>query len=111
MVARTLPVLATLLLATPALAQDGDATKGAALYKAKCSACHGPEGGGDGPAAGALPRPPADLRSADFWTRMTDERLRDTITKGKPGTAMRPFPMSDDNLSNLTAYLRSLQPE
>lgn len=36
---------------------------GAALYGAHCAVCHGRAGGGDGPAAPRLPRPPADLRA------------------------------------------------
>ena len=36
---------------------------GAAVYGAHCAVCHGRAGGGDGPAAPRLPRPPADLRA------------------------------------------------
>jgi putative copper resistance protein D len=36
---------------------------GAAVYAERCAACHGRSGGGDGPAAPRLPRPPADLRA------------------------------------------------
>ncbi len=35
--------------------------EGRALFQARCAACHGPRGRGDGPAAGALQPPPADL--------------------------------------------------
>ena len=35
---------------------------GAQLYKDHCAACHGAEGKGDGPVAGFLKTPPADLR-------------------------------------------------
>jgi cytochrome c1 len=41
---------------------------------------------------------------------MTDDRLRATITRGKPGTAMRPFPMKDQQLTDLVAYLQTLAP-
>ena len=34
---------------------------GADLYRQYCSACHGPDGKGQGPLAGALKTPPADL--------------------------------------------------
>jgi putative copper resistance protein D len=36
---------------------------GAAVYAERCAVCHGRAGGGDGPAAARLPRPPADLRA------------------------------------------------
>jgi mono/diheme cytochrome c family protein len=37
------------------------ATSGKRMYLAYCATCHGKEGRGDGPAAGALKAPPADL--------------------------------------------------
>jgi putative copper resistance protein D len=36
---------------------------GKSLFAQHCVACHGPRGGGDGPAAGALNPPPPDLRA------------------------------------------------
>jgi putative copper resistance protein D len=36
---------------------------GASVYGERCAMCHGRAGGGDGPAAARLPRPPADLRA------------------------------------------------
>jgi len=36
---------------------------GMAVYDEHCAVCHGRSGGGDGPAAPRLPRPPADLRA------------------------------------------------
>jgi mono/diheme cytochrome c family protein len=37
------------------------ATSGKTMYLAYCASCHGKEGKGDGPAAGALKVPPPDL--------------------------------------------------
>jgi mono/diheme cytochrome c family protein len=54
-------------LALPAAAQEadalkpGDAERGASLYVSYCSACHGPEGRGDGPMAAILTVLPTDL--------------------------------------------------
>lgn len=36
---------------------------GAALFRQNCAVCHGTRGGGDGPKAGELPVPPANLRA------------------------------------------------
>jgi high-affinity iron transporter len=93
------------------LAQAADPEQGRATYVAKCQACHGPEGKGDGPAARALPKPPRDFTSAAFWKGQTDAKLGSTITQGKPGSAMRGFSMSEEQLASLVAYLRTLQPE
>lgn len=92
------------LLATPALA---GVDEGRAIYVAKCQACHGTEGRGDGPAARALPKKPKDLSMATFWSTNTDEQVRTAITAGLPGTIMRAFPMPPAQLNDLMAYLRS----
>ncbi|WP_425043946.1 c-type cytochrome [Primorskyibacter sp. S87] len=56
-----LPLAATLMLAmtSPAVAQDPEV--GADLYRTHCATCHGVDGAGDGPMAGVLVVPPADL--------------------------------------------------
>jgi mono/diheme cytochrome c family protein len=64
---------AAVVLAVPVLAQQPPTkikkepikpitdVAGAATYNAYCTVCHGPSGKGDGPAAKALAKPPADL--------------------------------------------------
>jgi len=64
---------AGLVLAVPAFAQPPapkinkepikpiNSVAGAATFNAYCTVCHGPSGKGDGPAAKALAKPPADL--------------------------------------------------
>ncbi|MCB9685969.1 MAG: cytochrome c [Alphaproteobacteria bacterium] len=97
---------ATLLTATaPAFA---GAEEGRPIYVAKCQACHGASGKGDGPAARALPKPPRDFTSAEFWSSTTDDAVKTVVRQGLPGTIMRGFPMPDDQADNLLAYLRSL---
>jgi cbb3-type cytochrome c oxidase subunit II len=81
------------------------AKKGEVLYKTVCSACHGPSGAGDGPAAMALnPRP------KDFTRRIFDPQyLKSILNQGVPGSAMPPFSsMSDENKENISAYVTSL---
>lgn len=97
-----------MLLSTGAHAADADA--GRSIYVAKCLACHGQQGKGDGPAAAALPKKPADMSTSEFWRGRTDEQLQNTITNGKPGGAMRAFPMKPEQMGNLVAYLRTFEP-
>jgi hypothetical protein len=64
-------VAAGIALAAPVLAQTATMKKepikpnvdvaGGATYSAYCTVCHGVSGRGDGPAAKALTKPPADL--------------------------------------------------
>lgn len=56
---KLLPVVAALLAATPALAQD--AARGAFLFERHCAVCHGMGLRGDGPMAEVLVVPPPDL--------------------------------------------------
>jgi mono/diheme cytochrome c family protein len=84
--------------------------EGRAIYVAKCQACHGAEGHGDGPAARALPKRPRDLATASFWANTTEAQVRAVITSGLPGTIMRGFPMPASQLDDLVAYVRSLAP-
>ena len=91
-------------------AQAADPDAGRSAYVAKCQACHGPTGKGDGPAAGALPKKPQDMTSAAFWSDVTEDSLKAVITKGKPGSAMRGFPMKPEPLADLVAYLNTLKP-
>ena len=51
----------------------GSIARGATLFAANCSNCHGAGGRGDGPAAGALPIPPADLTAPHFLTHADGE--------------------------------------
>lgn len=105
---RSALLLMGLLVADVAFAQDD---VGKAVYAAKCSACHGVGGKGDGAAAIALPKPPANMTSPDFWKTMTDERLRSIVTNGNPGGNMRAFPMKPEQLDALVAYLHTFEPK
>lgn len=69
----------------PALAQ------GAELYQRECSACHGPSGRGDGPAAAGLSPSPADLTDFRNLAQSTPLDFFRRTTIGVTGTAMPSF--------------------
>ena len=102
-------MLAVLLFT--ALSAEPDLELGRSIYAAKCTACHGVMGKGDGAVSLALPQPPADFSAAAYWKRADDKLLRAVITSGKPGTVMRGFPMKPAHLDSLVAYLRTLAPK
>jgi high-affinity iron transporter len=62
------------------------ATEGAKVFKSNCEACHGPQGHGDGPAAGSLNPQPKNL--AALQKSVGDDYLFWRISEGKPGTSM-----------------------
>ncbi len=82
-------------------------------YDARCAFCHGPSGAGDGMAAATLQPPPTNFKRPDYWKTATDERMRETITNGKPGTAMMPFASSlkPEEISALIGYLKTFAPK
>jgi putative heme-binding domain-containing protein len=77
-----------------------DVERGARLYGAQCSACHGPEGD---TVAGV------DLRLGRFKAGPTDEDLARVITRGVPGTAMPAHRFAEGELGALVAYIRSMR--
>jgi mono/diheme cytochrome c family protein len=90
-----------ILLPTSSWAEDG-----AALYKAKCAACHGADATGK-PAvkAPSLVSPEAK--------KLTDAELTDAISNGgkekKPMHTFSKKGVTPEQISSLVAYIRSLQ--
>lgn len=92
-----------LLGSGPAFAQRfhvaNEAERGEQVYQANCVTCHGLEGD--------------EVRGIDFakgqYRRVSsDEDLLRIIRDGIPGTSMPPNKLTDVQLANLVAYLRSL---
>ena len=86
------------------------ATDGATLYGTFCAACHGPQGQGMRyPGMAAFPA----IGNPDFLTLVTDEFLRETIRRGRPGRRMPAWGESESGLrpeeiDTLVGYVREL---
>lgn len=105
-------IAAIAFFALPALAQHGSTTvvnpyigpdhaqAGAALFRAQCAGCHGPQG--DGTGAGP------NLASGAFSHGASDEALFRAISKGFPGTSMPAFSFSGLQTWQLVTHLRAL---
>src|SRR5207244_3984831 len=80
--------------------------QGRDLYRQNCTGCHGMEGRGNGPAAGALAPSPTNFHEQ----RPAKEHALQVLKKGVPGTAMPPWEvqMSDAQREAVVAYLDSL---
>lgn len=79
---------------------QADVERGARLYGAHCSACHGPEGD---------TVPAVDLRRGVFKLGSTDEDLARTIARGVPGTPMPGNRFEPAEVAALIAYVRSMR--
>jgi mono/diheme cytochrome c family protein len=91
---------ALVLLVIPVRAQDA-----ASLYKAKCAACHGPDGKGDTPVGQKLGI--HDFASPDVQ-KQTDAQLIDIVTNGKNKMPAYKGKLADDQMKGLVAYIRDL---
>ena len=83
-------------------------TQARPLYMHLCQRCHAADGNGRGPIQPNLaffPRPFAE--NADFFRRVDDERLRQSLRAGVPGTSMPPFGrlLSEDQRGELLDLL------
>jgi len=101
-------------------------TSGEEMFKTYCATCHGPGGRGDGPAAEALKRPPADLTQL---ARKHDGKFPDAYVAAKLRSVDQPVHGSKEmpvwgpllssvsrntaetqlRINNIVAYIGSIQ--
>jgi mono/diheme cytochrome c family protein len=105
---RTISIFLTLLVASGvALALRSGADEkpdGSALFRSKCSMCHGLDGKG----FAAIKTP--DFTDPKVQAAFTDKEMVTIIKEGKKGTAMAPFAdkLKEDEVQALIKYIRSL---
>ncbi len=100
--AKTLFIFAVALPMLPAVARADD---GAALFKTKCAACHGPDGKGETGMGKTLKL--RDLSSDDVQ-KQTDAQLTDIIANGKNKMPAYKGKITDDQIKQLVGYIRDL---
>ncbi len=93
---------------------EGDSTAGAKTFKSlRCASCHGKDGKGQGPAAKAMKLKAADWTDKAVMEKMTDDFLKDIITKGgaavnkskrMPGYSKK---LKSADVVDMAAYVRS----
>jgi mono/diheme cytochrome c family protein len=90
-----------LVIANDSVLAAGDPVVGKDIASRRCAQCHLVDGGRTRSAAPPLPVIARDVS----WT---DDRLADFLTKSHGG--MRGFSISRQEIENLVAYIRSLEP-
>ena len=97
--------ISAILMCAGAVVNAG-AEPAASLYKAKCAACHGPVGDANTPAGKAL-------KVASFTSEAAlKETDADLLAIAKNGKGKMPAwhdKLSEDQLKDLVAYIRTLQ--
>ena len=78
---------------------------GGSLFKAKCAACHGPDGKGEVPVGKKLGA--RDLSSTEVQGQ-SDAQLADVVAKGKNKMPAYDGKLTKDQIGELVAYIREL---
>lgn len=92
-------------------------TRGRRDYVQFCSSCHGLEGDGYGRSGQWLRPSPRNFQQNNFkFTKVlanlpTDDALIRLIKRGLNGTPMLPWDLSDEQLTDIVQYIKSLSPE
>ncbi len=95
-------------ISNPVESNKSSIKKGAAIFKTRCTVCHGNGGHGDGPGGKALNPKPADF-STNKVQSQTDGEIFWKITNGK-GAMIKWKPiLSDEERWQLVNYVRSLK--
>lgn len=90
--------------------KKGDAAAiaaGKAAFEAKCVACHGAQGYGDGVAGQALPQKPSNFHWKERWEATSDGVKHWILLNGVQGTAMAPLGLTEDQAWEVLAYIDS----
>ena len=92
-------ILFSLLFVSALAAAEGDA-----VFKARCTGCHGSDGKGKS----AIGTP--DFTTAKIQSSISDADIIDTITNGRKGTIMPAWKgkLTDEEIAAVAVYLRSL---
>lgn len=85
------------------------AAAGEVIFNTNCSACHGPQGHGDGPAGASLSPQPKNLPA--LAATVGDDYIFWRISTGKQGTAMVAWKgvLSDEQIWQVVAFIRTLK--
>jgi mono/diheme cytochrome c family protein len=87
----------------------GAITRGQTVYSARCLACHGAAGKGDGPAAVGLNPAPVDFTSPIHRGHRREDQIA-WVTNGLPPSAMPAFggELSPQEIEEVVDYIRAL---
>ena len=92
---RLIPGLARSLGGAARPATLPNLANGGRLWANDCAPCHGPTGGGDGPAAPGMDPPPTPLRG-EFMDRVSPRQVYNAVTFGVDTTGMPSFAAAYD---------------
>jgi mono/diheme cytochrome c family protein len=93
---------------------EGDRTQAREIFATRCTPCHGPTGGGDGPASSGLTPKPRNFHDAAWQTSVNNEHITKIIRFGGASVGKSPAMPANPDLTEkggvvaaLTARVRS----
>lgn len=94
----------------PVMTRAGEQAKNDAeeIYSKNCSICHGDQGNGKTRAQNGLRPPPRDFTTLEAALELTRERMINSVTNGRPGTAMMAHKgrLSPEQIAAVVDYIR-----
>ena len=83
---------------------------GKKIYHDRCEVCHGSKGDGKTFAANALYPTPKNFTAKVSKKELTRERMIESITRGRPGTAMMPWEriLSKQEIHSVVNYIQQI---
>jgi mono/diheme cytochrome c family protein len=90
-------------------ADPGAQAEAAKIFMQRCSACHGTNGAGDGPAAASLSPKPRNLQDAAWQSSVTDEYIENIIKLGGMGVGKSAAMPPNPDLAGNDAVVKALR--
>lgn len=106
-----------LTMAQEAELRDDANHRGSVIYHRACAACHGRDGGGDGPGAAELDPWPRDFKTGKYRVRSTlsgepprRSDIEGVVRRGMPGSSMPAFGgvLSDNEIESVVTFILGL---
>lgn len=100
---------------TPAAAAAAPAVSPAAaaearqIFASRCTACHGPQGHGDGPGAAGLNPPPRNYHDKVWQASVTDDEIEKAIVYGGAAVGRSPAMVGNPDLGDKPEVVAALR--
>lgn len=84
-------------------------TEATQIFALRCTPCHGPTGGGDGPASASLSPRPRNFHDATWQSSVTDEHIERIIQYGGAAVGKSPAMPANPDLADRAAVVAALR--
>jgi mono/diheme cytochrome c family protein len=79
------------------------------IFASRCTACHGPQGHGDGPGAAGLNPPPRNYHDKAWQASVTDDEIQKAIVYGGAAVGRSPAMVGNPDLADKPDVVSALR--